>query len=239
MLGAEDSYPVTKGCIRNAVKGGASDHPDMAAILERPDISLPLLRQAYETASDSETRLKYANILGMMGDGTGIEALLDRVRGAEWDRGWPFTGGGQFGRCLSRMDCYLVSLAHIGDDRAWDAVAELGRRLGPDHRFSHHRATAIAFEKFARQEGARILATVLEKPEMTGHAVGRAQAMRRREFLGSREKNLRELVLARALYRCGDHGAVGRDILQSYRSDIRGHYARHAQAVLEGGTGRA
>jgi len=42
----------------------------------------------------------------------------------------------------------------------------------------------------------------------------------------------RELVLARALYRCGDHQGVGETILRAYAADLRGHYARHAAAVL-------
>lgn len=43
---------------------------------------------------------------------------------------------------------------------------------------------------------------------------------------------LREIVLARALYRCGDHGGLGAAILNEYREDIRGLFARHASAVL-------
>jgi hypothetical protein len=35
------------------------------------------------------------------------------------------------------------------------------------------------------------------------------------------------------LYRCGDHEGLGEKILKEYASDLRGHYARHAAAVLE------
>jgi hypothetical protein len=42
------------------------------------------------------------------------------------------------------------------------------------------------------------------------------------------------LLLARALYRCGDYQGVGRKILETYAQDLRGHLARHAQAVLKG-----
>jgi hypothetical protein len=45
---------------------------------------------------------------------------------------------------------------------------------------------------------------------------------------------LREIVLARALYRCGDHQGLGRKILEEYRHDLRGLFARHASAVLGG-----
>jgi len=45
---------------------------------------------------------------------------------------------------------------------------------------------------------------------------------------------LREIVLARALYRCGDWEGLGESILEEYRQDIRGLFARHADFVLSG-----
>ena len=33
-------------------------------------------------------------------------------------------------------------------------------------------------------------------------------------------------MLARALYRCGDHDGVGEKILRDYTQDLRGHLAR-------------
>ncbi len=48
----------------------------------------------------------------------------------------------------------------------------------------------------------------------------------------SRTLSLRELILARALFRCGDHEGLGERILRTYTQDLRGHYARHAHAVL-------
>ncbi|HNT87887.1 MAG TPA: hypothetical protein PKL84_08480, partial [Candidatus Hydrogenedentes bacterium] len=41
-----------------------------------------------------------------------------------------------------------------------------------------------------------------------------------------------ELLLDRALYRCGDFEELGEGILHEYAHDLRGHLARHAQAVL-------
>jgi len=48
----------------------------------------------------------------------------------------------------------------------------------------------------------------------------------------TRNRSLKELVLARGLYLCGDHQGLGGEILARYARDLRGHYARHAQAVL-------
>ena len=49
----------------------------------------------------------------------------------------------------------------------------------------------------------------------------------------NRQNALRELTLARALYRCGDHDRLAEKILNDYTRDLRGHFARHAKAVLE------
>jgi hypothetical protein len=40
-------------------------------------------------------------------------------------------------------------------------------------------------------------------------------------------------MLARALYRCGDHGGLGEKTLRQFAQDVRGHFARHAAAVIE------
>jgi hypothetical protein len=45
-------------------------------------------------------------------------------------------------------------------------------------------------------------------------------------------------MYARALYRCGDHDGLGEKILKQYTQDLRGHLARHAQAVLKEGNRR-
>jgi hypothetical protein len=50
---------------------------------------------------------------------------------------------------------------------------------------------------------------------------------------GKRNKaGQRDLTMARVLYRLGDYQGIGKRILEQYARDVRGHYARHAQAVL-------
>jgi hypothetical protein len=50
----------------------------------------------------------------------------------------------------------------------------------------------------------------------------------------TRNVSLRELVLARALYKCGDYEGLGAKILGEYKQDYRGYYSRHAAAILSG-----
>jgi len=75
-----------------------------------------------------------------------------------------------------------------------------------------------------------VLAGVLAQPGMTGYAATNLDDIQR--LVDKRSESLREIMLARALYRCGDHQGVGRAILEQYRRDLRGPYARHAAAVL-------
>ena len=71
---------------------------------------------------------------------------------------------------------------------------------------------------------------------MSGHAMTGLEPlydkeMDRRRRLGP----LREIVLARALYRCGDFQGIGERTLRQYLADVRGLFARHAAAVLKEG----
>jgi hypothetical protein len=50
-----------------------------------------------------------------------------------------------------------------------------------------------------------------------------------------RTKSLREIVLARALYKCGDYNNIGKNILGNYRKDLRGLFVIHANEILKGG----
>ncbi len=105
---------------------------------------------------------------------------------------------------------------------------------GPRH--SH---PSIALETLADPDAAGPLADVLAKANMTGYHVtnmteARAQYEAGATETASRNRSLRELVLARALFRCGDSAGAGRAVLESYARDLRGHYSRHARAVLAG-----
>jgi hypothetical protein len=83
------------------------------------------------------------------------------------------------------------------------------------------------------------LAELLSKPDMMGHVHTTVGIAKEKGAPGgtnseqTRRESLRELMLARALYRCGDRDGLGEKILRDYIQDLRGHLARHAKAVLE------
>jgi hypothetical protein len=104
---------------------------------------------------------------------------------------------------------------------------------------SHHRSLAVALEQIGDPAAAEPLAHLLAKPGMRGHAMTKLEPLHDQNMdLRRRLGPLREITLARALYRCGDHEDLGKTILNEYRSDLRGLFARHAGAVLSASVAR-
>jgi len=237
VLTDKDSAALPKEQVAAAVDSVVNDYEGLAAILTEPEGALPLLRAAYASAEAQPAKLVYAHILGMMGDATGAEALLENVAASDWDAGWSFKGGGQFGMSLSPLDSRIIALGYTRDARAVDTIIEKVRALGPDREFSHHRAVAIALEALGDPRAAQPLAELLRKPGMMGHGVATITEAKRDALFPNpnetRDRSLRELSLARALYRCGDYEGLGASILKEYARDLRGLHARHANAVLQ------
>lgn len=236
VLSDVDSYPVSLERVAEAVRTVTRDYEGLPVLLASPDLAMPLLRDACRSEEFESARIIYAHILGMLGDATGAEVLLRIVAGQDWDEGWSFTGGGQFGGSLSHLDSLIVALARAGDATALEPILAKARTLDATSAFSHHRAIAIAAETLGRPEAAPVLAELLRMPEMGGHVCLDVQTAKERATLANpnldRDRSIRELMLARALYRCGDHDGLGEGILRAYAQDLRGHFARHAQAVL-------
>jgi HEAT repeat protein len=209
----------------------------MAAILTHPQQSLPLLKQAYASAGGKD-KLTYAKALAVMGDATGLDELLKAVDATKWDKGWNYTGMGQFGSSLSELDTMIVALGRTKDRRAVPVILKKLEQLDARSEFSHHRAVALALEAIGDASAAGPLANLLNKPGMRGWVHATVEQARRLtgnnpNDTTTRSTSIRELSLARALYRCGDKDGLGRMILMEYTKDLRGHLARHARAVLD------
>jgi len=229
-----DNYPVPESRVAEAVAG----LKDISAILAQPEIASPMLRKAYRAAMNEKDKLAYAHLLAVLGDATGIEAIAAAVEPQKWDQGWNYRGMGQFGSSLSPLDTLLVALGRTRDKRGLPVVLAKLETLDSDKEFSHHRAVALALEMIGDPSAAEPLARLLAKQGMTGHVQTDPAVAARRSGADQNETHtralaLRELALARALYRCGDKDGIGKKILQEYAKDLRGHFARHAQAVLD------
>jgi len=237
VLTNKESFPLPQEEIEKAVERVANDYDGLEVLLTQPMNAMPLLRQAYKTAETTKAQLAYARILGMLGDATGSEILIDAVKTTEWDKGWNFTGMGQYGASLSALDSAIIALGRTRDKRGLTTILEKVGQLDEKSEFSHCRAVAMALETLGNIAAAQALANLLQKPGMMGHAFTEIEEAKLRTPASptdtqTRNHSLRELILARALYRCGDYEGLGEKILTEYARDLRGHYARHAQDVL-------
>jgi hypothetical protein len=233
-----DSYPLPDEKIAAAVATLPKDGRGASVIVTAPERAVPLLKQAYAQA-EKEAKAAYAKALAVLGSDAGLETLLAEANSATaWDKGWNYKGMGQFGAALSPLDNLLVALGHTRSRKAVPAIIEKLQQLDAEKEFSHHRAVGLALELIGDKSAARPLAELLAKPDMMGHVQTDIAAARTKETPGgvnaeqTRRESLREVMLARALYRCGDYEGVGEKILRAYTQDLRGHLARHAAAIL-------
>jgi hypothetical protein len=173
-----------------------------------------------------------------MGGREAAPALAVAVKATAWDKGWNYKGMGQFGESMSRLDAMILALARTREPEAVPVIEEKIQQLGESAEFSHCRVVSVA-AALLPPALAGALAAVLDKPGMTGHAqldtltvIGRANG----DPCETEARNLalRELHLACGLFMAGDKTGRGRAILETYTQDLRGHFARHARAVLAG-----
>jgi hypothetical protein len=237
VLTAEDSYPIGPERMKTAAQTIGTDYSGVALVLSDPKAALPILRASYASATSEDAKLRYAHVLGMLYDGSGADSLLKAVAAAKWDKGWNFRGMGQFGATTSKLDNLVIALGRTGDKRGVDVVIDKLAALNKTSEFSHSRACAIALENTRDPRAAKPLAEMLHKPGVRGHAyleINKVISSTPGSVTdnSTRNNSLRELILARALYRCGDHEALGKTILEEYARDFRGHYVRHARAIL-------
>ncbi len=240
VLTDKDSFPVSKEKVAEAVQNVILDLKEeqdisgeripppefdpISIILSQPDDSLPLLHDAYRSTQKEENKGIYAHILGMMGDGTGSETIIQAIESRGWDE-----KGNLYGRRQSPLDDLIIALGRTRDPHGLEPILEKLEQLDAKSVFSHHRAVALALEAIGDPKAARPLAELLKKPGITGYAATDLESAKRQE----RYESLRELILARALYRCGDYQGLGEKILREYENDLRGHQSRHAHAILK------
>ncbi|HON08131.1 MAG TPA: FAD-dependent oxidoreductase, partial [Verrucomicrobiota bacterium] len=238
ILTEEDSPVLPVSQIADAVQRVTNNYEKLEIILEYQQTSIPLLEKALKSSNDNSARLIYAHILAILGNNAGIDVLIEKIKNSQWDKGWRYTGMGQFGPSLSPLDSYIIAAGKTRDKRALDAILEKAEHLQPSSEFSHFRAVALALEYLNDSRACPVLAKLLQMPGISGNATTDIKtALTKNPPSGTdtttRNAALTELVLARALYRCGDYQGIGEKVLKQYSQDLHGHYARHAAAVLK------
>lgn len=246
VLAEKDSGPVPVKRIEQAVKEAPAEYGqregyECSLILSHSEEALPLLRAAYSKA-EGTNKVFYAHTLAVLEDSTGLDTLIAHVNGRKWDKG----NNAPTSR-MSEMDRLVISLGLPKDRRATAAIIQKINQLTPASDFTHFQAVAIALDQLKDPAAAPALVALLAKPGMTGHEVYTIEQAKKADQtalvnLGprileafsyeTRTLTMRELALARALYRCGDYEGVGKKILEAYTTDLRGVLAAHALSVL-------
>ena len=240
VLAMTDSFPLPDDKFVGAVATLTNNYQGLSVVLVDYGRSLPLLKDAYARAPTPETRFVYAHVLGMMGQADGGKDLIEKVKGLSWDTGWNYRGMGQFNRSVSWVDSYVIALGRAKSKLALPALFDKAQSLSATNEFSHFRAVAMALESIGDRSAAPVLGALLAKEGVSGHAFAMQAKLpvipgyADRE--GDRERSacLRELAVARALYRLGDFEGRGEKVLRAYANDPRGAYANHVKLVLAG-----
>jgi flavin-dependent dehydrogenase len=235
----KENFPLPDAEVRKAVQlVGFATNPEeagqwLAVILTHKQTALPLLRKAYETARPRQ-KLTYANLLAFFGVREAVPDLIQALEKIDkWDDRILQGKMAEYAHLPTPIDTLIQGLGRTRDTKALPVLLAKLETLDSTVTLSHHRALASALEEIADHTAAEPLARLLAKPGMRGHALTKLEPlhdanMEQRRRIGP----LREITLARALYRCGDHKGLGAAILKEYQSDLRGLFARHATAVL-------
>lgn len=233
-----ESRPLPVAGVAQAVRDMNDADRDKAAravavVLSHGEAAMLALKQSYASAP-GPAKLIFAKTLAVLGDRTVAPVLIEALdAAAAWDAKVLQGLMAEYSYLPSPVDTLVLALGAAGDRSAVPVILRLLEKLDGDATLSHHRAVAIALEKLADPRAAEPLARLLNKPGMRGHALTKIEPLHNKRMdLRRRTGPIREITLARALYRCGDQDGLGEAILRQYTRDLRGFFARHARLVL-------
>ncbi len=241
VLTDEDSFPLTDEQMEQATLHVADPNHSylersraLAAIFRRSDAARSKLRENFQSANLSqEARLDYARLLGFLEIPDGVPLLVEALDRSEFDDKILQGRMAEFAHLPTPVDSLILALGYSHDPRTIDPILRKLDKLDAGVTLSHHRAVALALESLANSRAAEPIVALLAKPGMRGHAMRTIEPLYDRPVeRRRREGALREIVLARALYRCGDFAGIGQAILQEYADDRRSVLARHARMIL-------
>lgn len=250
VLEMKDSYPYTRKIIDKAITDyGQATNPQsagepLAIILSHKKKAIPMVKKAYQSAG-GDAKILYAKLLGMCGERDGVETLIQELRKVgEWSERIYQGRMADFAHLPSPEDGLILALGYSGDKSVTSELLEMVERLDNSVPLSHHRSLALSLEKLGDSRACESLAKLLKKPGMSGHAMlsiedalteleNDGKGNRKSGSLKKRSNAMREIILARALYHCGDYHGVGEETLKTYLNDMRGLFARHAYSVLD------
>jgi len=237
-LEARDSFPLPDSAFEEAVASLPDGFRGLEVLMTDPPRAVRHLEKAFASA-DASDKLPYAHALAMLGSPVGSGTLVEKLKSSKWDEGWNFKGMSQFGRSVSDVDSLLIALGNCRAAAAADPAMALASQLTEKSEYSHFRAVARALEGAGDRRAVPVLVKLLRAPGIGGHSIAPGRIpppiKGHDNAVGNHERSLvlRELCLARALYRLGDDDSgLGRRTLEAYSRDPRRAYATHARLVL-------
>jgi hypothetical protein len=238
VLTDSDNFPFSDARLEQAASTLHNSMEGLEILMTDTQRAIPLLRRHCREKAGSSQALNYAHTLAILGDASGFDEILTAVNSyTEWDTGWHYTGMGQFGPCMSRLDSLIIALGNTRKKEALPAILAHARRLKAESSFSHFRSVCLALETVGDASAAPTLAGIivscnLRNEVVTDYRKARNAVNANTEDTSIRNRVLKELHLARALYRCGDHNSLGKTILEEYANDLHAHYARHSSLIM-------
>lgn len=217
VLTDRDSFPLPPEKVAAAIQRVTKDFDGLEVLLAQPADSLPLLRQAYAAAKGPE-QLAYAQILGIMGDATGLPALeaeAKRLIAAKAlqlprDEKGQLVAGPQY--VPSEGSRVIWALGGTGDKRAVAPLLAMLPHIDPSDG-PKARAMAVSLGRLADPAAAEPLAAWMQTKEP--------------------EPNIRVLIAACALYRCGDRNGLAKAALEGFTRSANGPFSLLAWQVLQ------
>ena len=228
-LGWQDTLPVSDAAMRSAVGRIRNGYDGLPEVMSDPARAIPLLR--------AEPGFECVHVRALLGDPTAADGMIAKLRDVSWDAGWNYKGMSQYLRSVGTVDRYVIAAGRTKAKAALPVLDRLASELAGASEYSHFRALALAYESIGDPRGAAALTRLMKLPGVGGHAVapdaippipGYADPPTNAE----RSDCLRELCVARALYRLGDADGLGKRALEAYSRDPRRAYANHARKVL-------
>lgn len=244
-LTEHDSYPIPDVMLQMAAHNVMIGYDDLPFLFADPARAKPYLVEKwheldrFSDGRDAENSLVYAHLLALLGDPTGEAELIEWVTKHTWDDKW--AEGKDPG--TSRMGAYILALGRAHAKKAVPAIIARGQELcatGKAPTNPQCRILGLACEAIGDRACAPLLASLLDLPGITGHSMVMAPTIPvvpgfdSRSTYSQKEKQqtVREINLARALYRLGDKDGKAAAILRAYADDPRGFYANYARMVL-------
>ena len=213
VLKHEDSYPLATEKIQAAVRGLTNDFIGIEIVMARPDTALPLLREAYQNATGA-AKITYAEALGIMGDGTGLPLLLTEAERRATQKDYPVQHD-KSGKVIVPDDVVklLWALAQTHDPRTVGVLCKLADSAGHTQ-FNRFRPCVIGLGAIGDPAAAPTLAKLIQPA------------------LAKPEPSINSLMLAVALYRCGDQDGIAKKELEKLAASPNGPFAELAWQVL-------